>query len=243
MPQMLVPDPRFRSPTAVGGKSDFRDENIYSSILLQDSGAGIQKLFTVPQGQTIPSLQGAAAATTNAHQKTYTEATTNITKAGELGSGIGDAAFRALGITIEQAAFGNAAGSQSVATGIARGFGGTQYEVADITSKCFFQLRIANKPQIIGNVFMFPTLGGSSGSIGSTGNNITVGVTNNGWPGSIRRLKIPVPVARNDTVEGVFGVAGSASLQFSQANSAGANAGQPTLLWVVALANIAGDVR
>lgn len=235
MPQMLVPDPRFRSPTAMSGKSDFRDENVYSAIVLYHSGAGIQKLFTVPQGQTIPGLTGSTTATNNAHQQTYTEATTNVSKAGELGSGIGDVGCRAIGITFEQAAY-------TFSTGAPRTFGATQFEVADVVAKCFFQLRVANKPQIIGNVFMFPTLGGPMGSIATTGNAATSGVVNNGWPSSIRRLKIPVPIARNDTLEGVWGVAGSASLAFSNTGTS-AGQGQPSLAWVTLLVNVAGDVR
>jgi hypothetical protein len=233
MAEMLLPDPRFRSPTAVDGKSDFRDDNIYSALLLQNGGSGQQKLFTNPQGQTIPALKGSAVtASANPWQTTYTETTTNLSKAGELGSGIGDAAIRGIGITLETA-------SIIQATGVARAWGATQFEVADILSKCFFALRVANKTQITGPIFTFPSAGGSFGSVSTTGNAATASVVSNGWPGSYKRLKIPVPIARNDTLEGVFGVAGGASLAFS---GAGAD-GQPSLLWVVLQANVAGDVR
>lgn len=232
MAQMIVPDPRFRSPTAAPGKSGFVDQTVYSAIVLQHSGSGVQKLFTVPQGQTIPALGGSSTATANAHQKTYTEATTNITKAGELGSGIGDAAARAIGITFEPAAYTASSGAQ-------RSYGATQFEVADCTSKCFFQLRVGNMPEIIGNIFMFPSMGGPSGAISTTGNAATAAIVNNGLPGTIRRLKVPVPIARNDTLEGVWGVAGGATLAFSTTTADG----QPTLAWVVLLCNVARDVR
>src|ERR1700682_3618374 len=98
-PRLIVPDARFRSPTAVAGKSDFRDEHVYSAIVVAHGGEGIQKVFTLPQGQAIPELKGSAiTATANAHQLTFTEATTNMNKAGELGSAIGDASIRAIGV-------------------------------------------------------------------------------------------------------------------------------------------------
>lgn len=233
MSNMIFPDPRFRSPTAVDGKSDFRDENIYSALVLANGAAGQAKLFTVPQGQNIPELKGAGiTATTQPHQQVFSSATTNLTKAGELGSGIGDAAIRGIGLSLETAAV-------TPATGVARGFGATQFEVADILSKCSFSLRVANKPQITGNVSFFPSAGGSFGSISTTGNAATASVASNGWPGSYKRLKIPIPVARNDTLEGVFEVAGSSALAFSVTSGEG----QPTLLYVNLASNVAGDVR
>ena len=233
-PKLILPDPRFRSPTAVGGKSDFRDEHVYASIVLADGASGIQKLFTIPQGQSIPVLKGSGkTATTNSHQTTFTESTTNLTKAGELGSGIGDAAIRAIGITLEQAAI-------AISTGLPRAFGGTQFEMSDILAKGFFLLRIANKPQIIGPVFSFPCSGALFGSVGTTGNATTASIANNGWPGTLRRLKIPIPVARNDTLEGVIGVAGGAVLAFNAGQGAD---GQPLLLWCNLFCNVAGDVR
>jgi len=232
-PRMLVPTPVFRSPTAMGGKSDFRDEMVYSALLLQHGGAGQQKLFTIPQGQQIPFLRGAGiTASANAHQTTYTETTTNLGKAGELGSGIGDAAIRAIGITIETAAV-------TLATGVPRAFGATQFEVSDILAKSFVQLKVGNKPQITGPVWGFPAAGGAMGSISTTGNAATASIASNGWVGSLRRLKIPIPVARNDALEAVYGVAGGASLAFSNT----ATDGQPCLLWIMTYCNVGGDVR
>jgi tripartite-type tricarboxylate transporter receptor subunit TctC len=83
--------------------------------------------------------------------------------------------------------------------------------------------------------FIFNTAPKDGTAIGAA----TAGVVSNGWPGAYKRLKIPVPIARNDTLEGVFGVAGGSALAFS---GAGAD-GQPSLMWVVLTANVAGDVR
>lgn len=244
--RLLLPDARFRSPTAVAGKADMRDENVFSALVLQHGGAGQTRCFTVPFGQSIPTLAGSSInAPAQSHQKTYTELTTNLAKAGELGSSLGDAAIRAIGITIEQAGFqpfvaGGWAASNTLGIRI---FGATQFEVADILSKTFFQLKIAGKKQIEGASWMFPAPGGVYGSVGTatTGNNVsnTASMASNGLPGMPRKLKIPILVARTDTVEGVFGVAGSSSLAFSNT----AADGQPVLTWFTLHTVLKGDVR
>src|SRR5258706_10457620 len=104
--RLLLPDGRFRSPTAVAGKADMRDENIYSAVILAHGGAGQQRIFTIPMGQTIPTLVGSSITVAQNHQKTYAEPTTNLTKAGELGSAIGDASIRSIGLTLEAAPLG-----------------------------------------------------------------------------------------------------------------------------------------
>jgi hypothetical protein len=233
----LMPSATFRSPTAVEGKSDLRDENVYSAILLQHGGAGQQKIFTVPSGQTIPGLRGAGINTsvTQVHQQTYSELTTNLTKSGELGSAIGDAAVRAIGGTIEQAAYT----VSGVNAGAQRLFGATQFEIADILSKCFFQFKVAGKLQIQGPLFSFPSVGAAFGAVSSTGSGAVVSIGSNGWPGNPRRLKLPILVARTDTLEGVFGVAGGAALAFSTTSGDG----QPCLVWMTMATLVKGDVR
>jgi hypothetical protein len=57
--KLFLPDASLRSPTAVQGTSDMRDENVFSALVLQSGGAGNQTLFTNPRGQAIPSLRGA----------------------------------------------------------------------------------------------------------------------------------------------------------------------------------------
>jgi hypothetical protein len=218
--QLLLPDARFRSPTAVEGKADMRDENIFSSIVVGHGAAGQQKMFTVPQGQAIPRLVGANIAPTAAHQLTHSELTTNLSKAGEAGSALGDFSVRAIGINIENAYV-------AATTGALNTYGAGQQEVNEILAKTFFQLKIAGKKQLEGATFMFPATGGTFGGIQTTGNAQTVSALTNGWPGSMRRLKLPILVARTDTIEGVFGVAGSASLTFSVASGVG----QCSLVW------------
>ncbi len=230
MPSMLLPDSRFRSPTAVSDKSDVRDENIYSALVVQHSGSGSQRVFTVPQGQTIPKLNGSSTSSTSSHHGTYSDSTTNLTKAGELGSTLGDGSIRAVGITIEQAAF-------TPTTSAHRAFGATQFEMADVLAKCAFELRVGGKRQMVGPVFMFPALGSLAGSIAGTGTGATPAITNIG--GNHRRLKVPIPVARNDVIEGVFSVATGASLAFSTTSGEG----QPSLVWITLYATVKGDVR
>lgn len=232
MSKLLLPDARFRSPTAVEGKSDMRDENVYSALVVCHGGAGQQKLFTVPQGQAIPRLAGAGIAPTAAHQLTHTELTTNLTKAGELGSSIGDASVRAIGITIENGYY-DASGVVNAS------YGAGQQETHEILAKTFFQLKIAGKKQIEGATFMFPSAGSVYGGISTTESAVTVGSLSNGWPGSLRRLKLPILVARTDTLEGVFGIAGGSALVFSVTSGIG----QAALVWCTLFAAVKGDIR
>ena len=224
--KMLLPDASFRSPTAVAGKSDMRDENIYSAVVVSDDAAGQTQVFTVPKGQTIPLLGDGTAAP---HQRTYTETTTNITQAGQLGAAIGDASLRKIGIGIETAWYD--------ASGVINTYGAGQREVAEILSKTFFQLRIAGKLQIQGPTQFFPTAGGMFGSISTTESAVTASIAGNGWPGQLRGLKIPVLVGRTDTIEGTFGVTGGAALNFTTDD------GNPSLVWFNLHALVKGDAR
>lgn len=233
MPEAIIlPDPRFRSNTAQPDVSDGRDENNFSAIVVGHGGAGQQKAFTVPQGQAIPRLVGAGIAPTAAHQLTHSELTTNFTKAGEAGSAIGDFAVRAIGITFENGYYD---GSGVLNTSYGMG----QQEVNEVLSKTFFQLKIAGKKQIEGATFMFPASGAAYGGMATTETGVTVSALNNGWPGSMRKLKIPILVGRTDTVEGVFGVAGSSSLVFSTTTGIG----QSSLVWFNLYSIVGGDVR
>lgn len=221
--KLLFPDAKFRSPTAVDGKSDMRDENVYSACRVADGGQGNTTVFTAARGQLIPALGAAAGA---AHQVTYSELTTNISQNGQLGAAIGDSAFRAIGITIEQGYYDE--------SGALNGYGAGQQEVAEILAKTFFQLRIAGKLQIQGPTLFFPASGAMMGSV-ATAAGTALAVANNGWPGSLRRLKLPILVGRTDTIEGTYGVAGGSALDFSD--------DQPTLVWFNIYSAVAGDAR
>lgn len=226
--KVLLPDASFRSPTAVPGKSDMRDENIYSAVVVSHAANGQTTVFTVPRGQSIPVLGSGVA---QAHQRTFTELTTNISQAGQLGAAIGDASLRRIGISIETGYYD--------ASGVLNTYGAGQQEVNEILGKTFFQLRIAGKLQIQGPTSFFPASGGAFGSISTTESAVTVAALSNGWPGQLRGLKLPILVGRTDTVEGVFGVAGGASLAFSNTNTPF----QPCLVWFNIHALVKGDAR
>ena len=228
---ILLPDSRFRSPTAADNVADMRNENVFSAVVLQHGATGQTKTFTVPQGQTIPRLNGSAITVpTSGHQVTYTELTTNLSQAGQLGAALGDAAIKGIGCMIEQ--------GYTDANGVLNTYGAGQQETCEILAKCFFQLKIAGKKQIEGPVAFFPTPGGPSGSISTTENSSTVSLANNGTRGP-KALKLPIMCGRTDTVEGVVGVAGSDSLAFSVTSGVG----QPVLLWVNLETTLKGDVR
>lgn len=228
--KMILPAPTFRSPTAVADKSDILDQNVYSALVVQHTGTGNQVVFTVPKGQSIPTMNGSVTATTQAHQTKYTDLTTNLTQAGQFGAALGDGSIRTIGITFEMAAF-------TLTTSQPRAFGMTQFEANDVTSKCSFELKVGGKRQIIGPVFDYPSLGAVGGAISGTGNASTASLAQNVGPA--RKLKVPVPVARTDVLEGVFAVATGASLAFSTTTGEG----QPSLIWFTLHTSLAGDAR
>ncbi len=235
MPQMLLPDARGRSPTAIDGKSALRDDNVYSAIVAAYGGAGVAKAFTVPQGQSIPQLKGSAITVTAAHQLIHTELSTNLTKAGEAGSSIGDFSVRRIGIDFEQAYYTPAGGT----AGVMNAYGAGQQEMMELLSKTWFQLKIAGTKQNEGATRHFSSAGGVTGGVSNTGNATVVATPNNGNPGQMRVLQTPILVGRTDTIEGIFGVAGSASLVFSTATGAG----NSSLVWFTLRSDIAADVR
>lgn len=231
--KLMFPDASGRSPTAVPGKSDLRDENVYSSGVLAHGASGTIQLFTTPRGQQIPELAGSGiTATTAAHQMKYTELTTNITQAGQFGSALGEGSVRGVGLDVENAYV-------AFATGVPNTYGAGQQEVSEILSKCFFRLSIGGKKQIESAMRHLPASGGSYGSVATTANAATVTQLSNGIPGSWRNLKVPILIARTDTVVGDLGVAGGASLAFSVTGSIG----QPCLVWAVLKTAIKGDAR
>ena len=229
----LIPDARFRSSTAMPGQSDMRDENVYSSVVLQNTGVGPQTIFTAPIGQTIPTLGGATAPLQTWQQK-YSLGTTNITKAGELGNALGDASVRAIGMMLEPAAI-------TLNTGVPRAYGATQFELSDITSKLAFEFKVGGKRQNSGGIHMYPSYGGPTGGISTTGNAATASVVTNGSAGSMRRLKFPILIARVDQLEAIFSTNNGSSLAFNSVSAA--SDGQPCLLWVNLHSSLAGDVR
>lgn len=242
MARMILPQAN-RPSTALPGVSDLRDENVYSACVLAHGGVGTAKIFTVPQGQTIPRLAGAGIAPTAGRHLTYTLLTTNLEKAGELGNNLGDAGIRAVGVTLETAApslnVGPAAAFVTATTG---GFGAP--EVADILGKVYFELKVSNKRQIVGPLWAFPNTGGVGGSIGIA-SNITAGaqigfLTSTAQNGQLpvgRKLRVPVMVARNDVL--VCEITAADALVFSVT----AGAGAAGLAWVNLISTVKGDAR
>ncbi len=229
--QMLFPDPRFRSPTAVSGKSGGRDENIYSAIVVGYAGAGTQKLFTVPEGQAIPRLVGSGIAPTAQHLLNHTKLTTNLGKAGEVGSAIGELSIRSIGVGFETGYYS--------AAGVLNTYGFGQQEVSEVMAKTFLIFRISGTKQIEGPTSFFPAPGAVFGAATSTQNNANVTYLNNGWPGSGRRLKVFLPAARTDQIEVEYGTAGGVSLTFSVASGVG----QCSLVWCNLWCGVMADAR
>jgi len=173
-------------------------------------------------------LSATAAPAGAAHQATYTDLTTNFTKAGESGSAIGDFAIRKMQVTYESAAY--------VADGTPRNFGMTQWEVADVNSKMFTILKIAGKEQLRGALHFY--LASALSGISTSEATVTVSSLSQGLPGVGRPLKLPIPVGRTDTVEQVFGIAGGATLAFSDTTT-----GQNSLIWSRLYSSVKGDAR
>ena len=231
MPSMLFPDPRFRSPTAAAGQSGGRDENVYSCLVAGHGGAGTQKMFTVPEGQSIPRLVGSGIAPTAQHLLTMTKLNTNLGKAGEVGAAIGEISIRSIGIGCEQAYYD--------ANGALNSYGMGQQELLEILSKTFLIFRISGTKQIEGPTSFFPAPGGAFGSVATTETSVTVTALTNGWPGGGRRLKVFLPAARTDQLEVEFGTAGGVSLAFSVTSGVG----QSSLVWCNLWCGVMADVR
>lgn len=237
--KLLFPDATQRSPTAVAGKSDLTDQNVYSAVVLQHGGAGTTQLFTTPRGTAIPALAGSAiTAPTSAHQMKYTELTTSITQAGQFGSALGEGSVRGIGIDIENA-YSVTGASGATATASLNGYGAGQQEVNEIIGKCWFRFSVGGKKQMESAVRHLPAAGGLYGAVSTTANAAIASSYSNGMPGSWRNLKVPILIARDDQVLGDFGIAGGDSLTFSLTTGVG----QPVLVWVTLKTALKGDAR
>jgi hypothetical protein len=227
---------RQPSSTSAENNVDYRSEHIYSSSVVAHGASSTSSMFLVAKGQSIPAQVGSGIVPTAKHQLVYSPLTTNVVQSGQMGSTIGEASITEVGLTIEQAGYtvsGASAGAQAA-------YGAGAQEFAEIAFKTSFELKIGNKPQIVGPTFMFPGLGGLHGSISSTGNAAVVAFLSNGLPGQARQLDFPLPLSRTDTIEGVFGVtAPNTSLAFSVTTGVG----QSTLVWCGLRVITAADVR
>lgn len=233
--KLVLPANVGRSPTAVPDTSDVRDDNVYSAGVVAHGATGQMSLFTVPKGQTIPELKGSAiTATTNDHQTTYTDLTTNLNKAGEVGSGIGDLSVRAIAVDVEPKYFTDAGAANS-------SYGAGPRELAEIQAKMSLIFKIGQKEMTKGKLSWYGTAAGIYGdvAISTTLNASTLNaalVRNGTEP---RRFKMPLLIHRSDTIECILQVAGSTGLSFTTQSSLG----QPTLVWVQLFSTIRGDAR
>lgn len=84
--------------------------SMYSSVLLLDGADGSQTLFTVPQGQNILTLGKPTdvkrRVSVPQYQRTHSEYTTNVTRAGEFGSTFGNAMLRKICARVERGSEG-----------------------------------------------------------------------------------------------------------------------------------------
>lgn len=216
------------SATALPNKIDLRDEHIYSAGVFQYGGATPISLFTVPIGQGIPRSAGSGVLTTNFpdHYVSYTEQTTNLEKAGELGSNIGDAGIRAMGVTFDTAT--------ADSSGTIRNYGATPTEVGDLLSKVTLEFLVTRKRRVIGPVWMFPQTGG----MWATSSTFTAhpGYAQNGGVSKGRTFRVPIMIASNNTI--IAKMTPSAALVHSVATTPG----QPVLTWVNLMASVGGEV-
>lgn len=235
MADMLVPDARFRSPTAAAGLSDALDGHVYSAINTAHGGNSQARAFIQAQGGAVAQIKGSAIAATDSMHNFYSLQTTNLVKAGEVGSGIGEISVRSIGLTIEPTSYTQA--------GVAGSYGATAQEAAEILNKINFSFKVGKKTYIEGPTFLYPALGGMVGSTavsGATaGSPAAISLVQNGVPGNGRRLKAVIGAARNDTIEGLFQMADNETLTYRTTSGIGAS----TLVWAVLFAAIAGDVR
>lgn len=249
MPNFLLPAGP-RSATAAPGTGDFRHDWVYSAVVLASGAGGTASIFTVPKGQAIPVLAAAGVLPTSPHQLVYTDLTSNLTQAGQLGNAIGDVSVKRIAINIEAQAqlFLLPVTSATASPGT---YGAGLQEMAEILDKTSFEFKISSKTQQKGPTNQFPAFGGIFGSIASTGQTTATlagataqglrGVVTNGNPTSTgRALKLPIQISRNDQIEGIVLVGGPGeTLTFSLTT----NQGQATLVWYMLDSIIRQDVR
>lgn len=213
--------PRGRaSPGTAQDLEDVRDDILYSAALLQHGGTGPVQMFQQGIGGAISAIKGSSNdASTNLWQTTFSKATTNLQQAGVLGTVVGNVAIYAIGLDLEQAKF-------LPTTGAAATEGATQYELADISAKVAFVLKVGTTKEASSGPFRsYPSLGGPIGSIATTGNNVTVSIASNGVPGTGRKVGRPIKVGKDQSLIGELQVANGSSLVFRTSTGTG----NPTL--------------
>lgn len=230
-----------RSSTAVQGVQDKRDENLYSSGVLQDGAQGQITLFTVPKGGQIPRLAGAAViAPVNVWQQQHSDATTNLDKAGELGDGIGDALIRGIAMSCEQAVI-------DPTDALYSDYGASDYELSQVANHAAVELKVSKKPYFKAPMHTLPAFGGVQGFIAAAfavATTFTRSLVTNGANGAnaIRRIGNFIAADRRDTLEVNVNLATGFVLAGRVAGGAESD-GTPFLIQCTLPAFIDGDAR
>jgi hypothetical protein len=233
-------DPQGRSPTAASGFSDWREDILYSSIVMQSGGTADQKLFTAGLGSAILAMRGAGiVASLQAHHANHSPLTTSLLKPNEVAvSGLqADVRVTGISLTLESAPV--------TQLGVYSTYGATPMEVAEVCSKCWFNFSVGGKIMQQGSLEMFPAAGGVSGGVGisqtvtNTTNVVGFCANGNALLGGRRLKDRPIPIGRTDPILGTIAVANGAALVFSRATTDG----QPFLLKCVLGVRARADVR
>lgn len=239
--------PGPRSSTAVPGVVDDRDEDLYSSGVMQDGAQSDLVLFKAPIGQQIPRVAGqGVVAPLNAWQQTHSNATTNLDKAGELGDSIGDVKIRGIHLSPEQAPITPSTGaypSVAIAEGDARTWGASGYELAQIADLCAVELKVSKKPYFMTTFKNLPSIGApvpfATGTY-AAGN--TRGQAVNSSHGLIRKLGNWVACGRRDSLQVTVSFANGFALD-ARVEGSDVNDGTPFLVECVLPAWVNGDAR
>lgn len=96
--------PKDCFPDALEGKTDVTEGYIYSTMKVGVGAQGRESLFTIPRGQRMPSIGVGGPLCAKCNQEAGLvsgEEHTNIQQAGQLGYGLGDAAFKTVRVVAD----------------------------------------------------------------------------------------------------------------------------------------------
>lgn len=235
------------SSTAVRGVVDERDEDLYSSGVMQHGAASDLVIFKQPIGGPIPRTAGnGVLAPLNPWQQVHSNATTNLDKAGELGDSIGDVKIRAIHVSAEQAQILPTTAAYP-ATTISEAnivtYGASGYELAQLADKVSVELKVSKKPYFMTPFGNLPSIGApvpfNSGTYSA---NVVRGSAVNSAHGLIRKLAQWVACSRRDSLQVTFGFANGFALLGRIAGSA-TNDGTPFLVRATLPSWVNGDAR
>lgn len=245
----IVPSyrPGPRSSTAVPDVVDDRDEDLYSSGVIQDGAQSDLVLFKNPIGQQIPRVAGqGVVAPLNSWQQTHSNPTTNLDKAGELGDSIGDVKIRAIHLSPEQAPITPSTGAYpavAIAEGNVRTWGASGYELQQLADLTAVELKVSKKPYFMSTFKNLPSIGApvpfGAGTF-AAGN--YRGQAVNSSHGLVRKLGNWIACSRRDSLQVNISFANGFAMAGRVAGSE-TNDGTPFLVQCVIPAWVNGDAR